>query len=421
MGKKRHKIFFALHLYRIPDCKPFLSSLNAAARLLKRHGYDPYKGMKFGDPYIQKARNDLVKQFLDSDCDTFFFVADDLEFEPEAVLQVLETPGEVVAGAYSMKCTPAEFGGILKKDDNGKPIVREDGCVAALGVQTGFLRIDRSVFEKIIEGYPELAFWGMDKDGNRSEVSHDFFPQGVHNHRWIGEDYAFCNLWTHLDGEIWIVPDIDFVHYDMEPSKEPKGYPGNFHEYLLKQPGGSNEREGKLERVFECRTAPLQSLKPLLDSLPLQDSTMVEIGVYTGEATEIFQQSGKFTTIHAVDPWVDGYNDSEVMSIRHNMDVVEELFDERVSGYNEVKKLKMTSMEAVKLFKDGSLDFVYVDGTHAYKAVKEDILSWMPKIKPAGILAGHDYGIYSGVNKAVDEIFGTSVEHFPDASWMVRR
>lgn len=420
MGKKRNKIFFALHLYRVPDCKPFLSSLNATGRLLKSKGYEPYKGMAFGDPYIQKARNDLVKQFLDSDCDVFFFVADDLKFDPEDALRVIETPGEVVAGAYSMKCKPAQFAAIHKKDEHGKPIVREDGCVAALGVQTGFLRIHRSVFEKIIEGYPELAFWGMNKEGERINVSHDFFPQGVVRNRWLGEDYAFCNLWTELGGEIWVVPDIDFVHYDTEPTnKEPIPYPGNFHDYLQKLPGGSKEREGKIERVRKVRENPLQSLQPLLDALPMENATMVEIGVYTGESTEMFQQSGKFNVIHAVDPWVDGYNDNEIISIQFNMDVVEELFDKRVSDYKEINKLKMSSMEAVSLFDNGALDFIYIDGDHSYKSVEEDILAWMPKIKPGGVIAGHDYGYYPGVKKAVDEIFGTLVAHFPDTSWMV--
>ena len=63
----------------------------------------------------------------------------------------------------------------------------------------------------------------------------------------------------------------------------------------------------------------------MLDALPIQDGQMVEIGVYTGESTEMFQQSGKFKTIHAVDQWQDGYDDSEIISKQFNMDIVEEI------------------------------------------------------------------------------------------------
>ncbi len=425
MGKKRNKkVFFALHLYRIPKCKPFLSSLNATGRLLKSKGYEPYKCMMFGDPYIQKARNDLVNRFLKTDCDIFFFVADDLKFDPEDALKLIETPGEIVAGVYPMHCTPAQFGGHIKKDENGLPVVREDGCIEGLAVQTGFLRIDRSVFERYIEAYPEYGFWGIDKKGQKSDIQYDFFPQGVHQNRWLGEDYAFCQKWLELGEKIWIIPDIDFVHYNMEPTKdEQTASPGNFHEYLQKLPGGSLEREGKIERIRETRTDPKQSLQPLLDALPKWNRRMIEIGCYSGESIEIFHNSGKFENIHAVDPWEDHYDDTELISGLYNMDVVEEFFDKRTAEFKNVIKWKKTSLETAKYFSLSVdvFDFVYIDAKHDYKSVKEDILAWLPMVKPGGFIAGHDYEFYPGVKKAVDEIFkDVEVLHFPDTSWMVK-
>ena len=59
---------------------------------------------------------------------------------------------------------------------------------------------------------------------------------------------------------------------------------------------------------------------------------------------------------------------------------------------------------------DGTLDFVYLDAGHDYASVLEDLQAWAPKVRPGGMLAGHDYWngsseavpIY-GVKKAVDE------------------
>jgi predicted O-methyltransferase YrrM len=66
--------------------------------------------------------------------------------------------------------------------------------------------------------------------------------------------------------------------------------------------------------------------------------------------------------------------------------------------------LKMTSLEAAKYFNDGEVDFVFIDGAHDYDNVKADIAAWLPKLKPDGILAGHDYcANYPGVIKAVKE------------------
>lgn len=61
-------------------------------------------------------------------------------------------------------------------------------------------------------------------------------------------------------------------------------------------------------------------------------------------------------------------------------------------------------MEAVGDFKDESLDFVYIDGFHEFDAVMSDLIFWVPKVRPGGIIAGHDYYNFwrAGVVTAVD-------------------
>jgi predicted O-methyltransferase YrrM len=44
----------------------------------------------------------------------------------------------------------------------------------------------------------------------------------------------------------------------------------------------------------------------------------------------------------------------------------------------------------VHSFADGSLDMVYIDACHRYDDVLSDLERWWPKVKPGGILAGHD-------------------------------
>lgn len=53
----------------------------------------------------------------------------------------------------------------------------------------------------------------------------------------------------------------------------------------------------------------------------------------------------------------------------------------------------MTSLEAAEfLGEDGKrFDFVYLDAKHDRASVEADIAAWWPKVRPGGMLCGHDY------------------------------
>ena len=64
----------------------------------------------------------------------------------------------------------------------------------------------------------------------------------------------------------------------------------------------------------------------------------------------------------------------------------------------------------------GQLDSVYIDADHCYPAVRADIAAWLPKVRPGGIIAGHDFWPekFPGVCRAVHEAFGpTGFENPP--------
>lgn len=76
---------------------------------------------------------------------------------------------------------------------------------------------------------------------------------------------------------------------------------------------------------------------------------------------------------------------------------------------HRAKLLRMDSIEASRLFGDGSLDFVYIDAAHDYDHVKADLHAWYPRVGEGGILAGHDWTdqpIHEGVRRAVAEFAG---------------
>jgi len=84
---------------------------------------------------------------------------------------------------------------------------------------------------------------------------------------------------------------------------------------------------------------------------------------------------------------------------------------------DRIQLLKGASLEMSKQVEDGSLDFIFIDASHMYEEVKQDILHWAPKVKPSGWIMGHDYcDRWDGVRRAVDELLGKPLE-LPSSIW----
>jgi hypothetical protein len=78
----------------------------------------------------------------------------------------------------------------------------------------------------------------------------------------------------------------------------------------------------------------------------------------------------------------------------------------------------MSSIEAAETYLDNSLDFVFIDAAHDYDSVKQDIISWLPKVKKGGIISGHDYP-HLPVRRSVNELL-TKVGFIGACWWVVK-
>lgn len=156
----------------------------------------------------------------------------------------------------------------------------------------------------------------------------------------------------------------------------------------------------------------LRGLKDLCDMFIKPDFMGVEIGSFIGVSSELIAQYCK--SLFCVDIWLHYF---EIPN--SDMDNAEAEFDAMVSNYTHIHKIKKRSVEASQDFENESLDFIYVDGSHEYQDVKDDLLAWIPKVKKGGYICGHDF-TNTGVNKAIGETLDKSkITTFSDTSWAV--
>lgn len=128
----------------------------------------------------------------------------------------------------------------------------------------------------------------------------------------------------------------------------------------------------------------------------------VEIGVADGRHSEYLCKMNPNIELFCVDPW-DTYKENSRGGGQSQQHGNFEKAKARLAPYN-AHLIRKFSMDAVKNFEDGSLDFVYIDGNHDFDYVMQDLIAWSKKVRPGGIIAGHDYYHFhnSGVIEAVD-------------------
>lgn len=159
----------------------------------------------------------------------------------------------------------------------------------------------------------------------------------------------------------------------------------------------------------------------------------VEIGAWKGKsvcyaAVEIIN-SGKNIYFDSIDTW-DG-SPGEPILMNDESVVNKTLYDEFITNIEPVRHIvtpiRLPSVQAANMYADNSIFFVFIDGSHLYEAVKEDILAWLPKVKSGGFIGGHDIDQpeeFNGVRRAVDELIGPkniALYNKGWASWLHRK
>lgn len=144
------------------------------------------------------------------------------------------------------------------------------------------------------------------------------------------------------------------------------------------------------------RLSPLNHRWQLADLVKF--SSAVEVGTHRGEfAAQLCHVRSNHPSdfkLWCVDPWLPYFGDEHLAEKGATREEDLNAAARKLRPFileDRCELLRTTSLTAAKqLFPDKSLDLAYLDGDHRYAHVLQDCMVWWPKVRPGGLLAGHD-------------------------------
>lgn len=209
-------------------------------------------------------------------------------------------------------------------------------------------------------------------------------------------------------------------HVDADGHPVPTGIDGVLHRIMRSESAAAVRKSGmRAARVTYGTQRPFlphrYDLATLLNRRALLGCG-VEVGVKEGKFSEALLSNWRGKHLISVDPWAEAAPDeyvdmANVQQNEHDRYYAETV--ERLAPFGDRSTIWRTfGAEAAERIPHHALDFVYLDARHDRASVLEDLGQWHDKVRPGGVLAGHDYidGRFAegdfGVRSAVDEFFG---------------
>ena len=177
---------------------------------------------------VTQGRNLCVGAFMESNMTHMLFVDSDIDFQASSIFKMIAADHEVTAVPYPLKSMQweklyekiknNEITSIKElstrgytypmKVENEKDINVKNGMMEVSHVPTGCLLIKRSVIEKMIKAYPQLRIDQptiINGETVDKEFIYNFFDTWFdeENHKYYGEDFAFCKRWTDIGGKCY--------------------------------------------------------------------------------------------------------------------------------------------------------------------------------------------------------------------------
>lgn len=267
---RKNKLFVATPMYGGQCNGLYMKACLDLQGLCSQYGIQIRFSFLFNESLITRARNYLVDEFLRSDCTHLLFIDSDILFEPQDVLALLALDKDVIGGPYPKKTInwaniaravnnngtiePAELaklaGDYVFNPVPGTKQFKVTEPLEVMEIGTGYMMVKREVFDKFKEKYPKQnykpdhlgqqnfdgsryihAYFDtvidngytfddvhrlMERTANEENTAKDFArlleTEKKSSHRYLSEDYMFCQYWRKIGGQIWLCPWMRTQH-----------------------------------------------------------------------------------------------------------------------------------------------------------------------------------------------------------------
>jgi len=273
----------------------------------------------------------------------------------------------------------------------------------------------------VSRGYRQIHLYGYDSSFRGS--AHHAYPQTLNNADprndvLYGDKHYICAPWMVGQAQ-------EFM--ELAPRYEADGVTITVH--------GSGLLPDIARNLAATMTPAELRAHEVLSRCP--DATLgVEIGVFAGEMSRALLKAKDDLHLIMVDSWEGegrAYShesgDWHATLAQQTQDEFMRLAEKRVRFAGaRAEILRMRSTDAAGIGElDDCLDFVFIDADHSYEGCAADIAAWAPKVRPGGLLCGHDYQNPDypkfGVTRAVDEFVsrhGLTLEIGENFCWFVK-
>jgi hypothetical protein len=205
------KVMIATPAYSGKVDIPYALSFSQTVQLLSTHQIKVQPFISASGSLLVAERNRIVQAFWESDCTHILCIDSDLGWPAQAVLAMLESEKEFVAGVYPARGVKNTFLFREEKSATGTFIV-DRHLIKMQYIPAGFMLLTRSAIQKMRDFHPDLYFEPKDKSVDNPSAGYCFFNTEVWDGEFWGEDFVFCRKAREAGVEIWVDPLIQFDH-----------------------------------------------------------------------------------------------------------------------------------------------------------------------------------------------------------------
>lgn len=240
---KKIKLFVATPMFGGMNHGLYMKSCLDLQNICTQYGIEVKFSFIFNESLVTRSRNYLTDEFLHrSDCTHMLFIDADIAFEAQDVIALAALDKDVIGAPYPKKSIKwanikkavlknpqidpttlaSLIGDYVFNPVHGTQQFSVTEPLEVLEIGTGFMMIKRNVLEQFASAFPQFSYKpdhvGQANFGGDRYI-HAFFdcyidtgPESGGSDRYLSEDYAFCQRWRKIGGQIWLCPWMKLTH-----------------------------------------------------------------------------------------------------------------------------------------------------------------------------------------------------------------